>query len=1596
MSIDWNKVKTNAKAKDDKQYEAMKADTSKRIAAEAVSEKASNPSAAERVGKTVTGAGKGSAAGFTNLGGVVVEGMNNVGAYLQSKKDERLEAQDRELLARYEQDLKDAVAAGDEKAAKTARYRINAAKGRLQANGDMTDYYKSVGDTTARNIYSTADNLAESSQKDIERAKQGAGKVGQLAVDIGVAGTQMAGDMLASAIVPGSGLAMMGARSFGSGAQEARQAGATYGQQLAYGAGSAALSVATEKIANVAGPFKKAFGEGVLEKAIPGAIRKLSGSAVGKAALSMLSEGGEEMVEDLLQPILQRVTYDPEALVNYKNADYWTNMLYDGLVGAALGGFGAGVEQVGNRAAGMGRNGTGKAAGKAPAAKEGHSTGAAQSGAQGVSGDIMTQEAQRLFGQKNTAYTGETEVGSKTDIISELLFGGKRVKEASLTQEQFNAAVAANEKGTVGMDADGMVYQVDPAQHIDRRSAADIADRKVNAFQFDHPELQAYYKDAAQTLLNELNGSVRGGQTHSAVGEYGQTYSWRNKRNTSPRISALLDGGMTYSEVETALSAIIHDKGQENYAGAKRVELVIDDMLTNGYSDGSGFVPANQAYIAEKDAISGSQGENRGHGLDDIPVDDGLGNANAGSLNSSFDDMQARSDSFHPVNQQSAQRIMDDQNRAPSEVPTVNPDTGKNITKTVSTILNSPLTSPEMAVQIESAVADGQFDYIPVTDRAANLQAQQDISNRGRKAVADDFITKVELGQRITKNDMASAIAAYNQAVAAGDRTTAFSMMNAIAESAHDSAQVVQAMNLMNRLTPEGRLLTLRQYVDRMNRKQGGKQKSGKRYTSASQESVDAARTEYVEQSTGFTISDELAANYLMAETDAERAAAWDAITTDIASQIPSTFRDKANFWRYTSMLLNPTTHVRNFLGNAIQSGARTIKNGIGAVIEQAAVKDTSQRTKSFLTGAEGKALRSFAAGQYETDKKAAMGAGKYSDASAAGINREIQEKRKAFQGSDPLSKAIQGIGDFNTRALDLGDVLFNKAAYVDSFAQALKAKGVTAQEAASGAKAELVAAARAYAIEEAQKATYRNTTALSELLSKAGRYEGDNKAAKVLSVGYDAFMPFRRTPANILTTGLDYSPAGLAKSITYDAYQVKAGNMSSADMVDHLSAGLTGSGILALGAYLAAEGILRVKAGDDDREEDYNKAQGIQDYSLQIGDKSYTLDWMSPSAMPLFAGAAIMESVQEGGNGFDAVADAMGGITEVVLETSMLSSLNDLISNWSYADNKAAYLIDRTITSYAGQYIPTVGGKIASAMDDTVRKSYVEKGTGQMASDIGYFAQSAAKKTPGARNKLQPSVDLWGNEVSNGTAGERVFQSFLSPGYLKTVQTGKVDEELRRLADATGSSAVYPAQVEKSFSVNGEIKNLTAEEYTQYAKSVGETRFKAVSALIQNAGYSKLSDDEKAKAIADAYEYANAKGKQSVSAYQPSGFAKGAMNSILPIDSYILYKINADMDGNGSVSGTESAKALQSMSGITDKQRWQEWARLNDAKDKADKASAAGLTVGEYASMKESADANGDGRVTKEEAMKALGSVKNRVDLWDIICTTNAKNPYK
>lgn len=1550
-----------------------------------------------RVGKVISGAAKSTGAAFMNLGGVLAEGAGKLNTQIANQNAGESLQSDHDAVKRYEKMLRDVKWANGKPMTaadvKQVQVYLAAAKRRIAAHEEYTKAVERSDKAVADRAYQKADRLSQSSAKDVAQAKEGLGPVGQFAVDLGVQGVQMAGDVAAGAVIPGAGLALMTARSAGSSAQRARQAGATYGKQLAYGLGSGALSLATEKISNVASPFKKAFGGGVLDNAISGALAKMNNSTAGRVALSMISEGGEEFIEDIFQPVLQRATYDPSARFDLSEA------LYDAAVGAAMGGIGAGVDVIRQR--GNGQADAQPTQEARPEVREGIDTPTPTNAAEGTQNAVPGVETASKYDPIQAAairHEGKTFrnlVAGFDTTVTDFFQRWKNGRSNTSTEKleklylgKISETARQQASNILGYDLStrDMIVTNDDVKHIvSSHGKADaevqrgnlplaqwaieaIPDVVTNPDTVSPGDIQAGGKHPGKRGLlfskSLPNGTVvtvqfdnKGRNTMELTTMYvkkaAPTTQAFNVENTSSQLTAKPvpeSMGSASSELSPAEASLVGPEPTASSAASSPVEgtrpLNANDSIAQG---------------AENVKNGGAAGF-------DTP-----GDAVAGAVNTPFDAMQAKSEDFYPVNPNSAQRIQAEQRRAPSEVPVVNPDTGRNVEKTVSTILNSPLTSPEMATVYENAIAGGAFDYDVATDRSAVQQAQAKIARDGWREVANSFVAKAELGQRITKADTAEAISAYNLAISEGDHKAAFELATAIADAAHDSAQMVQAMNLMNRLTPEGRLLTLRRLVDKMNDRAARQNRAPRQNTPGSGD-VESARVDYIDKVTGFTLSDELATNYLMAETDAERAAAWDAITTSIADQIPSTFMEKANFWRYTSMLTNPTTHIRNIMGNAIQMGARKIKDGIGTAIERAVIKDQSQRTKAVNVD---KDLKAFAKGQYETDQSAAMGSGKYSDATAAGIEREIQRKRKMFKGEDVLSRSIQWIGEKNSELLDREDVRFNRNAYVDSFAQALQAKGVTAAEAHAGTRAADVEAARAYAIEEAQKATYRNTTALSEALSQFGRYEGDNPVKRAGSFVADALFPFRKTPANILTTGLDYSPVGLVKGIKEAMVDVKSGKCTAADAVDSIASGLTGTGILALGAYLAAEGFfgatLHVRAGDDDKEEAFEKSMGGQDYAIQIGDRSYTLDWMTPAAMPLFAGAAIMESVRKGGSTFDALVDSLLGMQDVVLETSMLSSLNDLISYWSYADNKVGYLLDRAASSYAGQYIPTIGSKVASVFDDTVRKSYVEKGSGQVASDVNYFLQGAAKKVPGARNQLQPMVDMWGNEVSNGSAPERVFQSFLSPGFLKAQDNSPATQEIRRLAKATGDSTVYPAAAEKSYTVKGETRTMTGDEYTRYAKAMGQTRKELVEAAVKLPAYKSMSNAEKVDYIQNVYKYARETARQQVDPkYEPSAkWIENAKTSKRDIGV-----------STGEFLALYQKYGSEKMSG--------------KAYEKVKQAHDAGLSPKEYFSMKDRADADENGRVSKAEASAALAGQENRADLWDIICTTNAKNPYK
>ena len=201
-----------------------------------------------------------------------------------------------------------------------------------------------------------------------------------------------------------------------------------------------------------------------------------------------------------------------------------------------------------------------------------------------------------------------TPVGGKSK--SDPLAQGKRVSLAQYANEGNVEEVSKKlNSGEWAADADGKLYQVRPEEHIDQRDSNTVGERRIKAFQFDHPEVHPFYREAAADLMEELNYAEKGGgivklKEHGA----GDDQYIRMKRSASERIAKLLDDeDISYADIERSISAIINDKGQENFAAAKRVELMLDNMLSNGYRDvHGGYHEPNADYLEAKQAIPGA------------------------------------------------------------------------------------------------------------------------------------------------------------------------------------------------------------------------------------------------------------------------------------------------------------------------------------------------------------------------------------------------------------------------------------------------------------------------------------------------------------------------------------------------------------------------------------------------------------------------------------------------------------------------------------------------------------------------------------------------------------------------------------------------------------------------------------------------------------------------------------------------------------------------------------------------------------------------------------------------------------------------------
>ncbi len=735
----------------------------------------------------------------------------------------------------------------------------------------------------------------------------------------------------------------------------------------------------------------------------------------------------------------------------------------------------------------------------------------------------------------------------------------------------------------------------------------------------------------------------------------------------------------------------------------------------------------------------------------------------------------------------------------------------------VRTVMEAGKATPEIASHFEALILSGEFDHTPTSNEKRINAAVQKINNLGYQQALKGWRDQNKKLLTSDKNNIATGEALLNLAFEHKNVADIMNLTAELAEIGTRTAQNLQAMKLLKRMGGITQLIYVQKAVAKINE---NLDKRFKRRLESRGIPVPVVK-----------INETMANQLAECNTESEYEVVYEAIMQDIADQVPPTFLDKFTAWRYMAMLFSTTTHIRNFFGNAIFLPAVRIKNVLGKVIELTQPKD--QRTKSVVVK---KAYKDFAEKDFEEVKDLLSGSGKYNP------SEQIDEYRKIFK-----TRWLEALRKFNFTALEKEDIFFLKRHYRHSLGGYLQAQGLDVNNISS----KKLHQARDYAIQEALKATYRDTSKVANVLSELSHI------SILGNIAIEGIMPFKKTPINIVKRGIEYSPAGLLKTVLDGIRLLRGGTITASEWIDGLASNLTGAGVFLFGMWLSSLGI--VKAGFDDEEEWFRKMNGEQEYSIEIAGHSYTISWAAPMCIPFFMGAAVQEyDPEEDGDLFSAVGELMLSGFEPVLELSCLSGINDAIQGVKYvAEGEIPGLVMHSLKSFASQLLPTTLGKVANLFDDTRRTTYIDK-----TSDIPEIVQEAldkiASKFPGATHTRAEYIDAWGRKKYTGNFIERFFQQFVSPGYASTVEVSDISEELRRLYKVTGKTGIYPDTPKKYITIGGERRDLTKEEYYDYAVFAGQTKMDLVNDAMKHEYYDKLTDEQKAKVIGKIYEYSN------------------------------------------------------------------------------------------------------------------------------------------
>ncbi len=814
-----------------------------------------------------------------------------------------------------------------------------------------------------------------------------------------------------------------------------------------------------------------------------------------------------------------------------------------------------------------------------------------------------------------------------------------------------------------------------------------------------------------------------------------------------------------------------------------------------------------------------------------------------------------------------------------------------------------------------------------------------------------------------------------------------------IQEAGTTSGQAIQAFAKWSRNTPEGIVADTFREIKQAATKTVGDKKA--------QKLVDSLADDLQEEI--YNLADEVVQN---GKDSRAGQIAYAKIGQIIDENTPKTLGGVVKSYLMDSMLLNFRTLIsRNAGGNLGYNAMEFVRQPITAGIDKLASLKTGVRTRT---------------GWNINKVKSAL------EGAAKGISDEIDDVRKGihtaksgqndlsdviyanshpFKGNNAVTKALNKIDDITKHGLSVGDRPFYEAAYKQRIEELtdLRSRNLLGADVAKLSDADFKEYAELAAKLDGLTATYQDYGAMAKAFDSLKESIGNLSKA---SVGTDIMsqltMPFTRTPGNIITRSLEYSPLGLAKNAVNTGREIRTGNFNQQRFADETGRNLLGMGLFGAGVAAYDNGMLTGSYSDDADMKNAQKNSGMQEYALNTGNGNFDISWVPVLGSDLTAAAAFKEAYNENSEEpINAVWKGAAAGADALLNTSTLQGMNRMFGgNQSYStEQNLLENAGSAMASGVGQAIPSLVRQVAQSADEYERN--ISNG------DRSYAVNNLINSIPVLREELlQPKVDNEGNLVKSNQGrplGSRIVENMISPGKYTELSDGVANNEAMRLFESTGNNKAFIPTAKRN-DIKTDDFEPTDEQFRKYQQERGQLNSEMAGALIESNFYNGLSDEEKEKALGDIYSGMKAIAKENAvpgymsddkiaAAYKKSG-ADGVIEYMQRKHDFESVGLNEgkttlqiyEEGGVDALKEYAAYKTTVESFGLTTSEKTEQV--YNDG----------GIPyLKTYSDIKSGADADGNGKLKKDELIPYLDNSSMGVSekrYWFGILST-AKNPY-